>query len=109
MQWRREVKLLGLLIAVFLAIYYLPVGSARFDGAVIEALELVKWYAREHILLCLIPAFFIAGAISVFIRRDAVMKYLGAGAPKSCFPNITRARPSARTLPISRSRRPAGS
>jgi uncharacterized protein len=43
---------------------------------------LVKWYAREHVILCLVPAFFIAGAISVFVSQASVMKYLGAGANK---------------------------
>ncbi|HEX2956336.1 MAG TPA: permease, partial [Chitinispirillaceae bacterium] len=66
----------------FIALFYLPVGMSRFDNAVFEALELVKWYAREHVLLCLIPAFFIAGAIGVFISQSAVMKYLGAKANK---------------------------
>ena len=47
------------------------------------ALELIKWYAQEHVLLCLIPAFFIAGAVGVFVSRDSVMKYLGANAPKA--------------------------
>ena len=57
-------------------------GAARFDHAVLESLQLVKWYAREHVLLCLVPAFFIAGAISVFVNQASVMKYLGAGANK---------------------------
>ena len=57
-------------------------GFARFDNAIGEALELVKWYAREHVLLCLVPAFFIAGAIAVFISQASVMKYLGAKANK---------------------------
>jgi uncharacterized membrane protein YraQ (UPF0718 family) len=74
---------LGLgLLAVFLAAYLLPVGQPRFDGAVDEGLQLVRWYAREHVVLCLLPAFFIAGAIGVFISRDSVMRYLGASAPK---------------------------
>lgn len=47
-----------------------------------ESLELVKWYAREHVLLCLVPAFFIAGAIGVFVSRGAVMRYLGPRAKK---------------------------
>lgn len=47
-----------------------------------ESLELVKWYAREHVLLCLVPAFFIAGAIGVFVSRGAVMRYLGPSAKK---------------------------
>jgi uncharacterized membrane protein YraQ (UPF0718 family) len=67
-------------VAVFLACFYLPVGTGRFDNAVREALELVKWYAREHVILCLIPAFFIAGAIGVFVSQASVMKYLGPQA-----------------------------
>jgi uncharacterized membrane protein YraQ (UPF0718 family) len=58
------------------------VGFSRFNNAVMESLHLVKWYAREHILLCLVPAFFIAGAICVFVSQDSVMKYLGAKANK---------------------------
>jgi hypothetical protein len=62
--------------------WFLPVGSERFWGAVRESLSLVRWYAREHVLLCLVPAFFIAGAISVFVSQGAVMKYLGPRASK---------------------------
>ena len=82
MDWKKEWKPLALIVAVFLACFYLPVGIPRFDNAITESLQLVKWYAREHVLLCLIPAFFIAGAISVFISQASVMKYLGAGANK---------------------------
>lgn len=71
-----------LVTAVFAACWFLPVEKARFAAAVVEALALVRWYARQHVLLCLAPAFFIAGAISVFVRRASVMKYLGAGANK---------------------------
>ena len=79
---KREWKTLLLISAVFAACFYLPVGSGRFDASVLEALQLVRWYAREHVLLCLVPAFFIAGAISVFISQGAVMRYLGADAKK---------------------------
>jgi uncharacterized membrane protein YraQ (UPF0718 family) len=82
MDWRREWKPLLAIAAVFLGMFYLPVGAPRFDHAVFEALLLVKWYAREHVLLCLIPAFFIAGAIGVFVSQASVMKYLGARANK---------------------------
>ena len=82
MNWRTEGKALLIAVLVFTGLYYLPVGSARFDGAISEALALTQWYAREHVLLCLIPAFFIAGGISVFVSQTAVMKYLGAGARK---------------------------
>ncbi len=70
------------ILAAFLACFYLPVESMRFNNAIFEALALVKWYAREHVLLCLVPAFFIAGAISVFVSQASVMKYFGAKANK---------------------------
>jgi uncharacterized protein len=82
MNWKNEWKYLLLIIGVFLACYYLPVGSVRFDNAILEAFHLVKWYAQEHVLLCLVPAFFIAGAIGVFISQASVMKYLGPKANK---------------------------
>ena len=82
MNHKTEWKKLAVIIGVFLVCFYLPVGVARFDNAVTESLQLVKWYAQEHVLLCLVPAFFIAGAISVFVSRASVMKYLGAGANK---------------------------
>ena len=82
MVWNKEYRNLVVIVGVFLACFYLPVGYPRFDNAVIEAFHLVKWYAREHVLLCLVPAFFIAGAIGVFISKTAVMRYLGPGANK---------------------------
>ncbi|MBE0541629.1 MAG: permease [Verrucomicrobia bacterium] len=81
--WKLEWKALAAIVAVFLACFYLPVGATRFDNAVTEAFELVKWYAQEHVILCLIPAFFIAGAIGVFISQASVMKYLGPKANKA--------------------------
>lgn len=79
----RELKILLGLLAAFLGLYFLPVENLRFQGAVLEALQLAKWYAREHVLLCLVPAFFIAGAIGVFVSQNAVMKYFGPKAPKA--------------------------
>ena len=83
MNWSKEWKPLAWILAAFLLCFYLPIGWARFDNAVIEALHLLKWYAQQHVLLCLVPAFFIAGAIAVFISQASVMKYLGANAPKA--------------------------
>jgi len=82
MDWSKEWKPLAWIAGAFLVCFYLPLGWARFDNAVMEALHLVKWYAQEHVLLCLVPAFFIAGAIAVFVSQASVMKYLGANAPK---------------------------
>ncbi len=39
-------------------------------------------YLSAHVLTCLIPAFFIAGAIAVFISQASVIKYFGPGAKK---------------------------
>jgi hypothetical protein len=82
MSIKTEGKKFLLIIAVFLIIYFLPIGASRFDNAIMQSLILIKWYAREHVLLCLVPAFFIAGAISVFVSQASVMKYLGAKANK---------------------------
>lgn len=81
--WKNEWKPLALIAGLFLACFYLPVGTPRFDNAVTEAFELVKWYAREHVILCLVPSFFIAGAIGVFVSQTSVMKYLGPRANKA--------------------------
>jgi uncharacterized membrane protein YraQ (UPF0718 family) len=70
----------ALFVAIFLGFWFLPVESPRLQGAIHEALALTQWYAREHVLLCLVPAFFIAGAISVFVSQQSVMRYLGAQA-----------------------------
>jgi len=83
LSFKAELKKLALIAGIFLACFYLPIGAKRFDNAVMESLYLVKWYAQEHVLLCLIPAFFIAGAISVFVSQASVMKYLGAKANKT--------------------------
>jgi len=78
----KEWKKFLYILAAFLACFYLPIENLRFSNAIFEALALVKWYAREHVLLCLVPAFFIAGAISVFVSQASVMKYFGAKASK---------------------------
>jgi uncharacterized membrane protein YraQ (UPF0718 family) len=79
---RKEWKPFLIIVAVFVVSFYLPLGRPRFDNAILEALYLLNWYARQHVLLCLVPAFFIAGAIAVFISQASVMKYLGARAKK---------------------------
>ena len=80
--WSEIWKPLVWIVGGFLLFFFLPVDSSRFTGSVIESLALAKWYAQEHVLLCLVPAFFIAGGVAVFVSQGAVMKYLGAGASK---------------------------
>ncbi len=82
MNIRTEWKSILIIIAVFLAFFYMPFDKTAVEGAVMEALHLAQDYAREHVILCLIPAFFIAGAIAVFLSQQSVIKYLGAGANK---------------------------
>lgn len=77
---KAELKTAAWLIGVLVGLYFLPVGTPRFDGAVKESLELARWYAREHVILCLVPAFFIAGAIGAFISQTSVIRYLGSKA-----------------------------
>jgi len=79
---REQSHLLLLILGVFLVIYFIPAGNARFDNAVIEAVRLTNWYAREHVILCLFPAFIIAGAMAVYISQGSVLRYLGPQAPK---------------------------
>ena len=71
-----------IVIAVFLGSYYLPIEKIQIQKALLESFFMLQEYAREHVLFCLVPAFFIAGAISVFINQTAVLKYFGAQANK---------------------------
>jgi len=80
--WKSHWKPLALIVGLFLVFFWLPIDNSRFAGAVIESIALVKWYAREHVLLCLVPAFFIAGGIACFVSQAAVMRYLGPAANK---------------------------
>jgi len=70
------------LVAFFLVFYFLPADNGRITAGLTEAIAMTHEYAREHVLLCLVPAFFIAGAVSVFVSQQSVMKYLGGGAKK---------------------------
>ena len=82
MSWKSEWKPLLWMVGSFALLYMLPTEQIRFRAAVLESLALVRWYAREHVILCLMPAFFIAGGISVFLKQDSVMHYLGPRASK---------------------------
>ena len=82
MNWKKQYKSFLVITGFFLFAYFMPIGKANFDAAIYDALELAKWYAQEHVLLCLVPAFFIAGVIAVFISQASVVKYFGAKAKK---------------------------
>ncbi len=82
METKKEIKILIWIAVIFGVAFFLPIESARFNTAVDATFDLVKWYAREHVILCLLPAFFIAGVISVFVSQGSVLKYFGANAKK---------------------------
>ncbi len=82
MELKKEFKILAWIIIIFVFAFFLPIESTRFNTAIDATLDLVKWYAREHVILCLLPAFFIAGVISVFVSQGSVLKYFGANAKK---------------------------
>ena len=71
-----------IIVAVFIFFYFMPFSNYRMPQAILESLLMAQDYARQHVLLCLIPAFFIAGAIANFISQENVIKYFGASANK---------------------------
>ena len=73
---------LTILITTFIAAYFIPFQKIQVQKAILEAFFMLQEYAREHVLFCLVPAFFIAGAIAVFVNQATVMKYFGAQAKK---------------------------
>ena len=79
---KRELRLFAVIAGVFLFAYLVPFSSATVRNAIMEAFSMLQEYAREHVLLCLVPAFFIAGAIAVFTSQASVVKYLGGKANK---------------------------
>ncbi|TFH38367.1 MAG: hypothetical protein E4G95_03745, partial [Bacteroidia bacterium] len=82
MEIKKEFKILAWITLLFALAFFMPVESIRFNTAIAATLDLVKWYAREHVVLCLLPAFFIAGVVSVFVSQASVLKYFGAQAKK---------------------------
>jgi uncharacterized membrane protein YraQ (UPF0718 family) len=82
MENRKELKILLWITIIFGVAFFLPIESIRFNTAIDATFDLVKWYAREHVILCLLPAFFIAGVISVFVSQGSVLRYFGANAKK---------------------------
>lgn len=82
MALKKELKILAWIVVIFAGVFFLPIYNPVFNTAVDAALDLSKWYAREHVILCLLPAFLIAGVISVFVSQASVIKYFGAKAKK---------------------------
>lgn len=77
-EWQKFI----LFLSVFLATYLIPFSHPQVEMAILEAFKMLGDYAREHVLFCLIPALFIAGAIAIFVSQNAVLKYFGSSAKK---------------------------
>ncbi|MCX8109118.1 MAG: permease [Verrucomicrobiae bacterium] len=82
LSWNRELKTLAWMGGVFLLAYYLPLSNPKVSQAIYEAFRLLQWYVRNHTLACVVPALFIAGAVTTFLSQASVMRYLGPGANK---------------------------
>jgi len=78
----REWKIFAAFAIVFLVAYFLPLSNAQVGGAILEAFKMLQWYARNHTLACVVPALFIAGAITTFLSKEAVLRHLGPKANK---------------------------
>jgi uncharacterized membrane protein YraQ (UPF0718 family) len=89
----REWKILAAMLGVFLFAYFVPLATPQFStdadpaaakvtGAIVEAFVLLQWYARNHTLACVLPALFIAGAITTFLSKESILRHLGPKANK---------------------------
>ena len=76
----KDLKKFWWLVGIFIVMYFLPLGSPKITNAIFEAFKLLQWYIINHTLACVVPAMFIAGAISTFLSQAAVMRYLGPDA-----------------------------
>jgi len=79
----REFKIFAVFASVFLVAYFLPLSSPKIQSAILEAFRMLQWYARNHTLACVVPALFIAGAITTFLSKEAVLRHLGPKARKA--------------------------
>lgn len=79
----KDLKKFWWLVGIFVVIYFLPLGNPKITNAIFEAFKLLQWYAINHTLACVVPAMFIAGAISTFLSQASVMRYLGPDANRA--------------------------
>ena len=78
----KERNIAIILILAFLGFYFMPINSNLFKESIFSAFFLLHDYSRQHVLTCLVPAMFIAGAISIFVRKAVILKYLGGNSNK---------------------------
>ncbi len=78
----KQWKIFSAFLLIFLVAYFLPLSNSKVSTAILEAFKMLQWYARNHTLACVVPALFIAGAITTFLSREAVLRHLGPKANK---------------------------
>ena len=79
---RKDWWMLIWIVVAFTILYFVPSNADWFRNSILSAFDLLHDYAKQHVLTCLVPALFIAGAIAVFVKKDAVLKYLGHKSKK---------------------------
>jgi uncharacterized protein len=79
----KEWKKFAWLVGIFLVAYFIPLGNPKVSNAILESFRLLQWYAVNHTLACVVPAMFIAGAISTFMSQASVMRYLGPNSNRT--------------------------
>ena len=79
----KQWKIFGAFVSIFLIAYYLPLSNLKVQAAILEAFRMLQWYARNHTLACVVPALFIAGGITTFLSKEAVLRHLGPKAKKA--------------------------
>jgi uncharacterized protein len=79
----KEWKKFAWLVGIFLIAYFIPLGNPKVSNAILESFRLLQWYAVNHTLACVVPAMFIAGAISTFMSQASVMRYLGPNSNRT--------------------------
>ncbi len=79
----KDRKKFAWLAGIFLVAYFLPLGNPNVQNSILEAFRLLQWYAIHHTLTCVVPAMFIAGAISTFLSKASVIRYLGPSSNKT--------------------------
>ncbi|MBL9136005.1 MAG: permease [Verrucomicrobiales bacterium] len=80
--WRKELQVLAWMTGVFLLAYFLPLSNDTVQHAIQEAFKLLQWYVRNHTLACVVPAMFIAGAVTTFLSKEIVLRHLGPTSSK---------------------------
>ena len=79
----KQWKIFSAFLVIFLIAYFLPLSNVKVTAALLEAFKMLQWYARNHTLACVVPALFIAGAITTFLSKEAVLRHLGPKANKA--------------------------